>query len=109
MVTREIWKSLEFTDNNFQISNYGRIKFLDSKPYENKPTKEGYVRFTYKNKTYKVHRLVADLFCEKKENKNLVDHINGFRNDNRSINLRWVNHSENNSNIHYGRNIIKIN
>lgn len=95
----ETWKPLEFTNNNFKISNYGRIKFLDSKPYENKPSNQGYVRFTYKNKTYFVHRLVADLFCEKKEEMYLVDHINSLRNDNRAENLRWVNHSINNKNI----------
>ena len=49
----EIWKALEFTNNTYHISNYGRLKFLNSKPYENKASKEGYVRFTYKSKIYK--------------------------------------------------------
>lgn len=103
----EIWKELEFTDNKYLISNYGRLKRLNLVPYENKPSKEGYVRFTFNSKPYNVHRLVAELFCEKEEGMDIVDHINGLRNDNRAENLRWTNHSGNNRNRVYGRDIIK--
>lgn len=103
----EIWKCLKFTDNKYFISNHGRLRYLNSKPYENKPSKEGYVRFTFKSKPYNVHRLVAELFCEREEGMNIVDHINGLRNDNRAENLRWTNHSGNNSNRVYGRTIVK--
>lgn len=44
---------------------------------------------------YYVHRLVAELFCEKKEGRNVVDHIDGNKKNNKASNLRWVNNSEN--------------
>lgn len=46
-------------------------------------------------KSYRVHRLVAELFCEKRENCNEVDHIDGNRANNYASNLRWVNRQEN--------------
>ena len=37
--------------------------------------------------TCKVHRLVAQLFCDNPNNYTTVNHINHIRNDNRAINL----------------------
>ena len=42
-----------------------------------------------------VHKLVADAFLEKDDERTEVDHINGVRNDNRVSNLRWVTRVEN--------------
>ena len=52
----------------------------------------------YKNKKAKVvsiHRIVADVFCEKKEGKNMVNHKNLNKHDNHSNNLEWVSAKEN--------------
>jgi len=75
------------------ISNLGNVRGRDVYT-----TPDGYPTIKYKNKHYKVHRLVAELFVPNPENKPEVDHINRKRNDNRVQNLRWVTHIENSRN-----------
>ena len=61
--------------------------------------KYGYIQVSLckngKQKSFKVHRLLATAFIPNPENKSCVDHINGIRDDNRLENLRWVTHREN--------------
>lgn len=47
------------------------------------------------HKTMKVHRLVAMAFIQNTHNFDQVNHINGIKHDNRSINLEWCNASMN--------------
>lgn len=43
-----------------------------------------------------VHRLVAEVFCEKPVGiETEVNHINGDRLDERAVNLEWITHAEN--------------
>ena len=51
-----------------------------------------------KSKNVKIHRLLGIHFIPQIEGKNLIDHINRNKQDNRLENLRWVNESENCSN-----------
>lgn len=60
-----------------------------------KDKKEDYVFVTIKKKHYYVHRLVCQTFLENPENKEIVNHINGIKHDNRLENLEFVTVSEN--------------
>jgi len=50
---------------------------------------KGYLIIKFKGKQYKAHRLVW-LYCNKEYPNNIIDHINGIKNDNRIQNLRDV-------------------
>ena len=62
---------------------------------------EGYIHIEFNNVKYKAHRLAW--FYEYGEWVNIIDHINGIRNDNRIENLRSVTSSENSLNRKYHR------
>jgi hypothetical protein len=54
-----------------------------------------YLSTTVKHKDYRVHRLVAEAFCEKSEGKHVVNHKDGNKMNNHADNLEWCNKSEN--------------
>lgn len=52
-----------------------------------------------KPKTFMVHRLVAQAFCENPNNYTIVDHIDRDKHNNNASNLRWVTTKENAMNV----------
>lgn len=60
--------------------------------------REPYKRLRIKKKKHFVHRLIATAFIPNPNNLPQVDHINRNKEDNRPINLRWVDNSENQKN-----------
>jgi hypothetical protein len=105
----EIWKDIDFTNGEYQVSNLGRIKSMqrivkDSKgrlqPINEKLIKgwinqKGYVEVSIKGKSHKVHRLVAKAFIENLELKPSVNHIDFNKENNCLQNLEWVTNKEN--------------
>lgn len=60
-----------------------------------------------KRTTLRLSRLVKKTF-DPVEDGGIVDHVNGIRNDDRLINLRWVNAQQNMRNTPYTRYLQKL-
>ena len=119
---REVWKPI-VTDKEdytglYEVSNLGRVRSLDREVWSgsNWYTKKGQIMkgsvdknsgytsiVLYKNgkdKTYRIHRLVAFAFVEGWFEGAVVDHIIPIKNGGKNIwtNLRWVTTTQNNNN-----------
>ena len=106
----EVWRTIDGFEN-YKVSNLGNVKRLDSLVHQSgkifkykgrilkQETVKGYKRVSLskENKVtrFQVHRLVATAFYMNFNDKKCVNHINGIKTDNRSINLEWVTYSEN--------------
>jgi len=105
--TSEHWKPIEEFSSTYVISSHGTIKCLKNKKLltvKPRVDRAGYqtVRFTHIGQTHTryVHRLVAAAFVPNNLNKQLVNHRNGNKLDNRPKNLEWVTHAENIQHAH---------
>ena len=89
----EIWKEIEGSNGECEVSNLGRVKCkgIIKKVVVNSQNGYCYVRLN-QNITPLVHRLVAFAFCEnpKPEQYKEVNHIDGNKTNNKATNLEWV-------------------
>lgn len=94
----EVWKNICGFEN-YQVSNFGRIKNKAGKMKIIQTTKNGYSQVLlwvgHKAKAFYVHRLVAETFITNSENKLDVNHIDGNKQNNCVENLEWCTRSEN--------------
>lgn len=101
----EVWKKIEGFEN-YEVSNYGRIKSLNynktkkEKLLKERKTQTGYLRVSLCNngKTFDnyIHRIVAKHFILINNDKKHINHIDGNKSNNHYANLEWCNSSENN-------------
>ena len=113
----EVWKDIaEFP--GYQVSDLGRVRNVNMEILKDKIDKDGYriMRF-YKGNQYsrRISRIVLLSFIGFNADKLEADHINRIRDDDRLINLRWVNkyeqglnkdHKQSNTNQKYIRYIM---
>lgn len=112
---KEVWKDIVGYEGCYKVSNYGNVKSVARKRMCNgviMPIKErnialvdrgsGYLAACLykdgKKKLKSVHRIVAEAFIPNPGNRKCIDHIDGSRNNNFYLNLRWCNYKENNNN-----------
>jgi len=89
--------------DEYYVSNHGNIFNKNKSRLKGHKNLQGYIfvrlKYNEKKQLFRVHRLVCEVFNGKApENKNIVDHINRIRDDNKAENLRWVTHEENANN-----------
>lgn len=95
---QEEWKYIENTNEQYQISNLGNVRYLlDGVSVYIKPNKDrcGYLRVKINNRTYAVHRLVAIAFIPNPYNYPIVHHIDENKSNNVKSNLLWCTHQQN--------------
>lgn len=100
----EKWKDIEGYDGVYQVSDLGRVrskKYGDWRLLRPKKSNSGYFSVNLckygKQKTVKIHRLVAQAFIPNDDNsKTIINHRNECKSDNRVSNIEWCDYKYNN-------------
>ena len=96
----ELWKDINGYEGLYQVSNLGRVKRVTTgRILKGRQHPHGYLLVTLSKHNIKstktIHRLVAENFIPKTENKSDVNHIDEDKTNNKVSNLEWVTSKEN--------------
>ena len=96
---RILQKPIKGWENLYEITNDGRVWSIRSHKYMSpKIDQDGYKFITLSNKvqrTYKIHRLVAEAFIDDSDTTKEVNHKDFNRSNNWFENLEWVSQEQN--------------
>jgi 23S rRNA A1618 N6-methylase RlmF len=91
----EVYKPITNFEEKYLISNHGNIKSIKkNKILKKQIINDGYLSTTLCGKPYLIHKLVIKNFSNEKKS-NVVDHIDGNKQNNCISNLRHTTFSEN--------------
>lgn len=107
LVQEEIWHPV-VGESDYEVSSFGRVRSKDMKVWNGKVfyvkkgrilklaiVGNGYLGCALHGKTHKVSTLVAEAFLVKKNEKDIVNHIDGDKKNNNLGNLEYVSYSDN--------------
>lgn len=114
-MAHEVWRDVVGYEGFYQVSNLGNVKSLCRKIKRGKSlvtihekmlnqteNTNGYLRVSLSRNGMVemrfVHRLVAEAFIDKPNDEYVVDHIDGNKQNNNVLNLRWCSQGQN---LHY--------
>ena len=106
MTEKELWKDVPNWESDYEVSNFGCVRNKRTKKRKAlDPNTNGYFRVVFYNGVKRdrvfVHRLVAKLFVACPNSLcNVVNHIDGNKQNNKASNLEWVTQSDNNKHYH---------
>jgi hypothetical protein len=105
----EIWVEIPYTDNRYEISNYGRLKSYCYDQIKGRLIKPGKIR-GFNTATLKIngkltqvflHKLVAEFFAyREKDEQTVVIHNDWNKQNNYFMNLKWVTRAESYARMH---------
>lgn len=100
MFTDEIWKDISGFEGYYKASNLGRIISLRSgKIMSTKKHLRGYPQINFsvngKRSVIYIHRIIAETFLIKSNDKNTVDHKDENKKNNSVNNLSWCSQNDN--------------
>ena len=98
------WKSIDFAPS-YEVSDTGRVRNTNfnrsgaAKEMSYFTAHNGYkmvgIMVNGRQKSFGVHRLVAQSFIQNPERLPFVNHLNGNKTDNRAENLEWITNKDN--------------
>lgn len=96
-----MWKDVKGYEGLYQVSDDGRVRriLMGGRTREVKPRKGLYPSVSLSNhcvkKSFSIHRLVAENFCERPYGTTEVNHKDGNKWNNDISNLEWVTQKQN--------------
>lgn len=107
MTEQEIWKPIHGYEGRYEVSNYGQVRSYQQHRFntilphilKSVETRKGYLQvcLTKNGKQHScfVHRIVAETFLPKPDDKQQINHIDLNKKNNHVKNLEWCNGQEN--------------